>query len=121
VARQGMPAKAFAELRHVAIPSAGTGHEAAIERAFAERRQRRRIALTIPHFMAVPIIVAQSDCIVTVPRRLARAFEGYPGLRTIAPAIPMEPFEIRQHWHERYHHDPANKWIRGLVAELFLE
>ena len=23
------------------------------------------------------------------------------------------PIEIKQHWHERYHHDPANKWIRG--------
>lgn len=121
VARPGMTAKSFAELRHVAIPSAGTGHEAAIERAFTKHRQRRRIALTIPQFMAVAVIVASSDCIVTVPSRLAAAFEGFPGIRAIPPAIPIEPFEIRQHWHERYHHDPGNKWIRGLIAELFLE
>ena len=120
-ARPNMPAKAFAELRHVAVASVGTGHEAAIERAFTQQRQRRRVALTIPHFMALPSIVARSDCIVTVPGRLAHAFEGFPGIRAIAPSIAIEPFEIRQHWHERYHQDPANKWIRGVIAELFLE
>jgi hypothetical protein len=26
-----------------------------------------------------------------------------------------------QHWHERYTHDPASKWLRGVIAELFLE
>jgi len=25
------------------------------------------------------------------------------------------------HWHKRYHHDDANKWLRRLLAELFLE
>ena len=39
----------------------------------------------------------------------------------IEPPIRIPAFEIKQHWHERYHHDPANKWIRSLIAELFLE
>jgi len=25
------------------------------------------------------------------------------------------------HWHERYHEDAANRWVRSMVAELFLE
>jgi DNA-binding transcriptional LysR family regulator len=116
-----MSVKQFAEMRHAVVDSAGTGHEAAVERAFAAQRHRRRIALTIPHFMAVPVIVRQTDCVVTVPRRLAKAFAGFAGVATIAPPIRIPPFEIKQHWHERYHHDPANKWMRGLVAELFLE
>jgi DNA-binding transcriptional LysR family regulator len=111
----------FAEMRHVAIASAGTGHEAAVERAFVSQRHRRRVALTIPHFMAVPMIVRQTDCIVTVPRRLALVFADLPGIRIVEPPIRIPAIEIKQHWHERYHHDPANKWIRGLVAELFLE
>jgi hypothetical protein len=27
---------------------------------------------------------------------------------------------VKQHWHERYHNDPANQWLRGLCATLFL-
>ncbi len=111
----------FAELRHAVISSAGTGHEAAIARAFAEQRHRPRVTLSIPHFMAVPIIVARTDYIVTVPRQLALAFADFPGIKVIEPPIRIPPFEIKQHWHERYHHDPANRWLRGLVAELFLE
>ncbi len=113
--------KQLAEMRHAVISTAGTGHEAAVERAFAERRHPRRVALTIPHFMALPIIVSQTDYIVTVPRRLALAFAGLPGIKIVEPPIRIPAFEIKQHWHERYHHDPANKWIRGLIAELFLE
>ena len=111
----------FAAMRHAVITTAGTGHEATVERAFAEQRLRRRVALTIPHFMAVPVIVAQTDLVVTVPRRLALAFAGYPNLRLLDSPIPIPPFEIKQHWHKRYHHDQANRWLRRLLAELFLE
>jgi DNA-binding transcriptional LysR family regulator len=120
-ARGALTARQFAAMRHAVITTAGTGHEATVERAFAEQRLRRRIALTIPHFMAVPVIVAQTDVVVTVPRRLALAFAGYPNLRLLEAPIPIPPFEIKQHWHKRYHHDQANRWLRQLMAELFLE
>ncbi len=71
--------------------------------------------------MAVPIIVAQTDVIVTVPRRLALVFAGYPNIKLIEPPIKIPSFEIKQHWHERYHHDTANKWLRKVTAGLFLE
>lgn len=109
----------FAEMRHAVIALAGTGHEAAVERALA--RHRIVVALTLPHFMAVPAIVSQTDYIVTVPRRLAQTFAAFTGIAIIESPIRIAPFEIKQHWHERYHHDPANQWMRALIAELFLE
>jgi hypothetical protein len=45
----------------------------------------------------------------------------FPGIRVIEPPIRIPLIEIKQHWPERYHHDPANRWLRGLIAELFLE
>ena len=120
-ARASLSARQFAAMRHAVITTAGTGHEATVERAFVEHRLRPRVALTIPHFMAVPVIVAQTDVVVTVPRRLALAFAGYPNLRLAAPPIPIPHFEIKQHWHKRYHHDQANRWLRHVIAELFLE
>jgi DNA-binding transcriptional LysR family regulator len=119
--RGSLTPRQFATMRHAVITTAGTGHEATVERAFAGQRLRRQVALTIPHFMAVPVIVAKADLVVTVPRRLALAFAGYPNLRMLEPPIPIPPFEIKQHWHKRYHHDQANRWLRQLLAELFLE
>ena len=36
-------------------------------------------------------------------------------------ALPFEVpnYFVMQHWHERYTHDAANKWLRGLFSELF--
>ena len=33
-------------------------------------------------------------------------------------AVPT--FEVKQHWHARYHEDAANRWLRGVVAALFM-
>jgi hypothetical protein len=33
-------------------------------------------------------------------------------------AIPS--FPVKQYWHERYHHDSANRWMRGVCAGLFM-
>jgi hypothetical protein len=32
----------------------------------------------------------------------------------------LPTYLIKQHWHERYSQDPANKWLRGVIANLFL-
>jgi hypothetical protein len=35
--------------------------------------------------------------------------------------IEVPAFVVRQRWHERFHGDAANQWLRVLVAELFGE
>jgi len=44
-----------------------------------------------------------------------------PGLKTLPLPIDVPRFEVKQFWHERSHHDPANQWLRKVVAELFLQ
>lgn len=109
----------FASMRHAVVATAGTGHEATIDRAVA--KHRLNISLTLPHFMALPLLVSQTDYVVIVPRRLALVFAGYGNLKIIESPIKIPSFEIKQHWHERYHHDPASRWLRALVSELFLQ
>lgn len=116
-----MTIRQFAALRHAVVATTGTGHEAAVERTFARHKLRRRVDLVIPHFTALPVIVAHTDMIATVPRRLAQAFAGYPGLRIIAPPVRIPTIEIKQHWHERFHQAAASKWIRRTLAGLLLE
>jgi hypothetical protein len=28
-------------------------------------------------------------------------------------------FEVKQYWHERFHNDPGNQWLRHTIASLF--
>jgi hypothetical protein len=39
----------------------------------------------------------------------------------LRPPIQVGQPEVKQHWHARFHHDQVNRWIRGVVAELFLD
>jgi DNA-binding transcriptional LysR family regulator len=36
-------------------------------------------------------------------------------LRVLSPPVELAPYEMHQLWHERDHHDPAHRWLRGLV------
>lgn len=106
---------------HAVVASTGTGHDTAVERILWKQRLHRRIAVTVPHFMALPTIVAQTEAIATIPSRMAAALRWHPDIDVLDLPVPFPRMEIRQHWHERYHHDAANKWLRSLVARLLRE
>ncbi|CAN7698859.1 hypothetical protein LJR260_005442 [Variovorax paradoxus] len=37
------------------------------------------------------------------------------------PPFTLPGFAVKQHWHERYQQDPSNRWLRSVIADLFLE
>jgi DNA-binding transcriptional LysR family regulator len=128
VARKDHPAiasslslRTFLSLPHAQVRSLGTGHFLAVEKAIGGTKdRRRRIALSVPHFLGLARIIGGSELIATIPERLAHIFSEQVGIRILEPPFHAPPIEIKQHWHERYHHDPANRWLRNLLARLFM-
>jgi DNA-binding transcriptional LysR family regulator len=93
---------------------------AAYDSAFDEYGIKRNIFLTTPHFLVVPhLIDAQPDLIATVPLELGNVFAKLGTIRNVPPPVPLPPFALRQHWHARFHDDPANVWLRQLVKQTF--
>lgn len=90
-----------------------------IERVLADRGLRRRIALRVPHFMVVPEIVRATNLIAVVPSYVKAYMFGMPNLKMLALPIDVPRFEVKQFWHQRQHQNAANRWLRGLIAELF--
>jgi hypothetical protein len=35
--------------------------------------------------------------------------------------VPIPTFTVKQHWHARYHQEPRNRWLRGIIATLFMQ
>jgi len=33
--------------------------------------------------------------------------------------VKMPRLDVSQYWHERFHRDPGNQWIRSVFASLF--
>jgi DNA-binding transcriptional LysR family regulator len=113
-------AKQFREAAHVLVAYAGTGHQV-IEETFVKEGLSGRIAARVPDFLVVPMILARTDLVVTLPSRVAAVFAQLGKFKVLALPIDMPSFEVQLHWHQRFHLDPANCWLREAMAELYAE
>lgn len=77
--------------------------------------------LELPGFLGLPAIVSTTDLIATLPRQIGETLARVGGLAVWPCPVPVAGFTVKQHWHARYHHDPANRWLRGVCAELFMQ
>jgi DNA-binding transcriptional LysR family regulator len=124
VLREGHPAlgapltlDTFCALDHALIAPRGR-RGGVVDTALARLGRRRRVALRIPHFLAAPIVIAQSDLILTLPERIARSFAAMLPLRVVDPPLEVEGFSMSAYWHELAARDPAHAWLRGVVADV---
>lgn len=119
ILRSEFTASAYAELLHVAVSPGGAGYYGArIDALLKSLGIRRRVALTLPSFLAVPYVVAQTDFIATVPGRFARYFARLLPLAILPAPLELPSFEMSLFWHERVHADRANAWLRSEVVTV---
>jgi DNA-binding transcriptional LysR family regulator len=110
--------KRFLEASHVLVTYRGGGHRV-IEEALERAGAARRIALRVPHFTVVPMVLERTDLILTLPARVARVYERQGHFKALPPPLAMPPAEVAVHWHQRFDADPGNRWLRAQVIELF--
>lgn len=110
----------FKRENHVLVTAAGTGQNL-VEEALVHLGVQRNVALRLPNFLGIGSLVATTDLMVTVPRRVAETLVRIADVKMLAPPFDLPVFSIKQHWHERYQQDPANGWLRSVISDLFLE
>src|SRR6266850_552343 len=102
-------------------PSGG-GHgsqENVVDKAFWSAGLERRVAVRVAHTMGISSIVSNTDLLVVVPHRLARACDDLIDVTILELPIEIPRFRIAQYWHDRFHADPGNRWFRGLFFKLY--
>lgn len=96
-----------------AIPNSPTSH---VDTVLSKLGVKRRVMLKLPHFLSAPLIVQETDLIITMPRRIAMLFAKYNNLAILEPPIELGQYNYIQIWHESCHYDPRHIWLRELVA-----
>ena len=109
----------FCELDHVMVSARSGVFSGATDEALAMHGRKRRVKLAVPHYLLVPEMVQCSDMIGVVPKRLARHYADR--LRLIEPPVPIRGLRVALVWHERTHRDPAQVWLRNVVANSVSE
>ena len=79
----------------------------------------RTIGARIPDFSGVAPLLAATNMLGTFPPlTMVNDMRVY-GLRALKPPVPLPPFASRFYWSSRLANDPGNRWIRGIVLEVF--
>lgn len=106
----------FAAQSHVVLSITGQGN-AMIDTALARHGKRRRVAVRLPHFLVAPMIVAASDLVLSLPRRLAVHVAKSVPIELVELPMKLDTFSLSMIWHERTHGDPAQAWLRGQIVD----
>jgi DNA-binding transcriptional LysR family regulator len=116
VLREGLTVEEFARLEHVVVSLRGGGFSTAVDNTLASLGQRRNVVLSASSFLPVPELVAQSDCVALIPRRLLDG-RGKQLMR-VEPPFRVEGFAIGMFWHERSHGHAGFKWVREFITHV---
>jgi DNA-binding transcriptional LysR family regulator len=112
--------KQFKAAQHILVnPRGAVHHGRIVERALSRREISARIVAEISHFNALAALITAGDSIATVPKLLAEAMQQFANIKVLAPPITLPKFTVSVYWHERFHRDPANIWLRSMYLGLF--
>lgn len=100
---------------HIVAEARGTGHYYLLEQNFESLKVRRNIGVRVPHFMSMPHIIAKTNLVATVPRKMVYAFRHIPNICILEHPIKLPFIDVKLLWHERYHNDQANSWLREKI------
>ena len=111
---------AYAREGHVLVSASGTGH-AIVDKTLERAGIARPVVLRVPSFLGVARIVAETALIATVPLRYGELMATRESIRLMPVPYPLPHYDVKQHWHQRFHSDPGNAWLRRTIAELLGE
>ncbi|TFL14986.1 LysR family transcriptional regulator [Pusillimonas caeni] len=105
----------FCAQDHLLVEYSGSGH-LVIERALVDAGLRNQIRIRLPQYLSAPHFIMTTDLVWCAPESLAqRLAQHYPLVLKPVP-ISLPSFEIALYWHDRFHRDSANQWLRDLIA-----
>ena len=110
----------FKRSEHIIVSTRTLGHiHQEIEKRLLEMCEPDRVRIVSHSFIVSALIIERTDLVLTVPSAVASLLGPRSSFRTMSPPTVLPGFEVKQYWHERFHGDPGNQWLRHTIASLF--
>jgi DNA-binding transcriptional LysR family regulator len=114
--KRSLSLKRYLLERHVVVVPWSTGGSV-IDAALSRQGHRRDVAVQLPSVMSAPFIVAESDLLLTLPRRAAERLR-----RSVPLALHKAPFDAPAYaleisYHVRHAGSAGHRWMRDLMTE----
>ena len=109
----------LAALDHVEVQVApGRGYRG-LAKLYTDAGIQRRVAMTVPSFIAAVSVVASTDFAATLPANVVDVFKSQFDLSIVKTPMPALKTSLNLVWHQRTHDDPAMRAFRSLVFGSF--
>jgi len=92
-----------------------------VDVALKKLGKKRQIRVFTRHYQAAMTLAEQNDLIVTLPTRAAELKRDNPRVVLREPPLEIPPLELKMAWSPLLQHNPANKWLRKLIADTARE
>ncbi|RNF49318.1 LysR family transcriptional regulator [Marinomonas hwangdonensis] len=94
----------------------------AVDRELDKMGHKRHVAVHLPNFVPAARVVMDSNLLLTVPRLFAEDMvETVPEMVLHELPFATREFDYSMIWHEKFQHDAAHIWFRGLLRQAFLD
>ncbi len=110
----------FLSEEYVALVAPATGYSL-LDKELDRQGMSRRIKVRVSSLLGVGQTVAMTDLLAIVPARLAQTLAMSGQIQALKIPVPTPSYEVRQYWHERYHREPGNCWLRQILFNAFLD
>lgn len=89
-----------------------------VDRSLTRRGLRRQVALEVPHFLSMPLIVKNTNFICTLPRRMAMLYAEYFRIKILKSPLEFPKVPIFLVWSQAMDNDPGHQWLRDSLTEF---
>jgi DNA-binding transcriptional LysR family regulator len=115
IAGQKLSLEAYAALNHILVSPRGDT-SGALDRILVDFGLRRRISLLVATYLALPVALAETDLVATVPSRTARQIAATAEIELMPLPIDFS-MTVSMAWHRRAASEPAQVWFRARLIE----
>ena len=103
--------KQYLQFPHALVETLA-GQQTLVDRPLAQLGAKRHVVFSLPFFVPAIFAIAQTDLVLTLPRKLAKIAAGMAGLRVVEPPREIKAFPYFMAWHPRLTTEPAHAWFR---------
>ncbi|MEL7068571.1 MAG: LysR family transcriptional regulator [Cyanobacteria bacterium J06581_3] len=124
VCRQGHPQigdnismQQYIEVDHLLVSVAGD-RSGKIDHLLSQQGLSRHVAVSVPHFLVAPFILAQTNLIATFAQRVAESFAQMQSLKILPSPVDLTGFSISMRWHQSRQSQPEQVWLRAQIDHV---
>lgn len=108
----------YLDADHVAPTALHAGARGVIDEHLQRLGKSRRIAVRSPHFALVPLMLAQTQLVLTTGRLFCQRYLDLLPLRIVRCPVNFPSMTYYQLWHDVSHNASSLRWLRETVRDV---